>query len=94
MVVQAAEMKFNCFFLMPVIDVFPMKLREELEVAYDADLDAVFDIQAVRLPLAPPWRWDFRASPVAVTPCSTVHTGMRTCYSCRHLPVHLRPAAM
>jgi hypothetical protein len=46
--VQAAEMKFNCFFLMPVIDVFPMKLREELEVAYDADLDAVFDIQAVR----------------------------------------------
>lgn len=48
--VQAAEMKFNCFFLMPVIDVFPMKLREELEVAYDANLDAVFDIQAVRLP--------------------------------------------
>lgn len=45
---QAAELKFNCFFLMPVIDVFPMKLREELEVAYDADLDAVFDIQAVR----------------------------------------------
>ena len=41
-------MKFNCFFLMPVIDVFPMKLREELEIAYEADLNAVFDIQAVR----------------------------------------------
>jgi hypothetical protein len=41
-------MKFNCFFLMPVIDTFPMRLREELEVAYEADLDAVFDVAAVR----------------------------------------------
>lgn len=46
--VQAVEMKFNCFFLMPVIDAFPVRLREELEAAYEADLDAVFDVAAVR----------------------------------------------
>lgn len=50
--VQAVEMKFNCFFLMPVIDAFPVRLREELEAAYEADLDAVFDVAAVR-PLPP-----------------------------------------
>ena len=30
-VVQAVELKFNCFFLMPVVDAFPTRLREELE---------------------------------------------------------------
>ena len=35
------ELKFNCFFLMPVIDSFPTRLREELEAAYEEDLDEV-----------------------------------------------------
>ena len=52
--VQAVEMKFNCFFLMPVIDVFPVRLRTELEAAYEADLDAVFDVAAVRSAPVPP----------------------------------------
>ena len=31
----AAELKFNCFFLMPLVDAFPARLREQLEAAYD-----------------------------------------------------------
>jgi hypothetical protein len=46
--VQAAEMKFNCFFLMPIIDAFPMELRAELEAAFETNLEAVFDVEAVR----------------------------------------------
>ena len=46
--VQAVELKFNCFFLMPVVDSFPTRLREELESAYDDDIDEVFDVTAVR----------------------------------------------
>lgn len=49
-VVQAVELKFNCFFLMPLVDSFPARLREELESAYD-DLDSVFDVGAVRASL-------------------------------------------
>lgn len=49
-VVQAGELKFNCFFLMPLVDSFPARLREELESAYD-DLDSVFDVGAVRASL-------------------------------------------
>jgi hypothetical protein len=49
--VQSVELKFNCFFLMPVIDSFPTRLREELESAYDEDLDEVFDVAAVRTAL-------------------------------------------
>ena len=49
-VVQAVELKFNCFFLMPLVDAFPARLREELEAAYD-DLDSVFDVGAVRASL-------------------------------------------
>ena len=49
-VVQAVELKFNCFFLMPLLDAFPARLREELEAAYD-DLDTVFDVGAVRAAL-------------------------------------------
>ena len=37
----AVELKFNCFFLMPLIDTFPTRLREELEAAYEEDLDEV-----------------------------------------------------
>ena len=47
-VVQAVELKFNCFFLMPVVDAFPTRLREELEAAYEEDIDEVFDVAAVR----------------------------------------------
>ena len=50
-VVQAVELKFNCFFLMPVVDAFPTRLREELERAYEEDLDEVFDVAAVRAAL-------------------------------------------
>ena len=46
--VQSVELKFNCFFLMPVVDTFPTRLREEIESAYIDDLDAVFDVGAVR----------------------------------------------
>lgn len=49
--VQSVELKFNCFFLMPLIDTFPTKLREELEAAYEEDLDDVFDVAAVRTAL-------------------------------------------
>lgn len=44
----AVELKFNCFFLMPMLDAFPGRLREELDSAYVDDLDAVFDVTAVR----------------------------------------------
>ena len=47
---QSVELKFNCFFLMPLLDAFPLRLREELEAAY-ADLDTVFDVGAVRTAL-------------------------------------------
>ena len=49
--VQSVELKFNCFFLMPVVDTFPQRLREELEAAYEEDLDEVFDVAAVRAAL-------------------------------------------
>eukprot|EP00249_Psilotum_nudum_P012773 c23975_g1_i1 orf=519-3485(+) len=46
--VAAAELKFNCFFLMPVVDKFPALLREDLEAAFEEDLDNVFDVAQVR----------------------------------------------
>lgn len=49
--VQSVELKFNCFFLMPIVDAFPTRLREELEAAYEEDLDEVFDVAAVRAAL-------------------------------------------
>ena len=49
--VQSVELKFNCFFLMPIVDAFPTRLREELEAAYEEDLDEVFDVGAVRTAL-------------------------------------------
>ena len=47
-VISCAELKFNCFFLMPIIDRFPGILREHLERAYEEDLDGVFDVASVR----------------------------------------------
>ena len=49
-VVQSVELKFNCFFLMPLVDSFPAALRDDVEAAY-ADLDGVFDVGAVRAAL-------------------------------------------
>nr|BAH23792.1 dynamin-related protein 5B-2 [Physcomitrium patens] len=46
--VASAEMKFNCFFLMPVVDTFPSMLREDLEIAFERDIDHVFDVAHVR----------------------------------------------
>ncbi|KAK3268569.1 hypothetical protein CYMTET_22934 [Cymbomonas tetramitiformis] len=47
-IIASAELKMNCFFLMPVIHKFPMRLREELEQAFDEDIDSVFDVAVVR----------------------------------------------
>ncbi|PKI37811.1 hypothetical protein CRG98_041761 [Punica granatum] len=44
----SAELKFNCFLLMPVIDKLPTLLREDLESAFEDDLDTVFDITNLR----------------------------------------------
>uniref|UniRef100_A0A7N2MWU4 Uncharacterized protein n=1 Tax=Quercus lobata TaxID=97700 RepID=A0A7N2MWU4_QUELO len=35
---------FNCFPLMPVVDKLPALLREDLESAFEDDLDNIFDI--------------------------------------------------
>lgn len=35
-VVQSMELKFNCFFLMPVVDAFPSRLRSQMEALYEA----------------------------------------------------------
>ncbi|KAG6588795.1 Dynamin-like protein ARC5, partial [Cucurbita argyrosperma subsp. sororia] len=40
----SAELKFNCFLLMPVVDKLPVLLREDLESAFESELDTVFDI--------------------------------------------------
>nr|GME13740.1 dynamin-like protein ARC5 isoform X1 [Ipomoea batatas] len=40
----STELKFNCFLLMPVVDKLPALLREDLESAFEDDLDNVFDI--------------------------------------------------
>ncbi|KAK9918350.1 hypothetical protein WJX75_003404 [Coccomyxa subellipsoidea] len=50
-VVQSVELKFNCFFLMPIVDAFPTRLRTDLEAAYEEDLDDVFDVASVRAAL-------------------------------------------
>ncbi|KAK9069555.1 hypothetical protein SSX86_011459 [Deinandra increscens subsp. villosa] len=44
----STELKFNCFFLMPVVDKLPALLREDLESAFGDDLDNVFDITNLR----------------------------------------------
>lgn len=37
-------LQFNCFLLMPVVDKLPALLREDLESAFEDDLDNIFDI--------------------------------------------------
>ena len=46
---QCAELKFNCFFLMPVVDSFPLRMRAEIEGSFDHGLiDQVFDVKSVK----------------------------------------------
>eukprot|EP00240_Pyramimonas_obovata_P003576 CAMPEP_0118946316 /NCGR_PEP_ID=MMETSP1169-20130426/44011_1 /TAXON_ID=36882 /ORGANISM="Pyramimonas obovata, Strain CCMP722" /LENGTH=824 /DNA_ID=CAMNT_0006892251 /DNA_START=57 /DNA_END=2531 /DNA_ORIENTATION=- len=47
-IITAAELKFNCFFLLPILRKFPMRLREQLERAFEEDIDSIFDVHAVR----------------------------------------------
>ncbi|KAK1362411.1 hypothetical protein POM88_046885 [Heracleum sosnowskyi] len=44
----SVELKFNCFLLMPVVDKLPALLREDLESAFEDNLDNVFDITNFR----------------------------------------------
>ncbi|KAG0470966.1 hypothetical protein HPP92_015512 [Vanilla planifolia] len=44
----STELKFNCFLLMPVVDKLPTLLREDLESAFEDDLDTLFDITQLR----------------------------------------------
>ncbi|CAI9103974.1 OLC1v1002574C1 [Oldenlandia corymbosa var. corymbosa] len=44
----SVELKFNCFLLMPVVDKLPALIREDLESAFEDDLDNVFDITNLR----------------------------------------------
>lgn len=43
-----SSLQFNCFLLMPVVDKLPALLREDLESAFEDDLDNVFDITNMR----------------------------------------------
>ncbi|KAL1328165.1 hypothetical protein AAHE18_13G354700 [Arachis hypogaea] len=40
----STELKYNCFLLMPIVDKLPALLREDLESAFEDDLDNIFDI--------------------------------------------------
>ncbi|KAK4837067.1 hypothetical protein QYF36_002572 [Acer negundo] len=44
----SAELKFNCFLLMPVVDKLPALLREDLESVFEDDMDNVFDLTNLR----------------------------------------------
>ncbi|KAK4777641.1 hypothetical protein SAY87_017828 [Trapa incisa] len=44
----SAELKFNCFLLMPVIDKLPALLQEDLDSAFEDDLDNIFNITNLR----------------------------------------------
>ncbi|KAL6986651.1 ARP2/3 actin-organizing complex subunit Arc5 [Sarracenia purpurea var. burkii] len=44
----SSELKFNCFLLMPVVDKLPALLREDLESAFEDDIDNVFDVTNLR----------------------------------------------
>jgi len=47
-IVQSVELKFNCFFLMPLLNDFNSFLRNEMEDAFEISLDSVFDVKSVR----------------------------------------------
>lgn len=43
-----ARPQFNCFFLMPVVDTFPARLRSEMEAAYECGVEGLFDVCGAR----------------------------------------------
>ncbi|KAL2930183.1 Dynamin-like protein ARC5 [Bienertia sinuspersici] len=43
----SAELKFNCFLLMPIVDKLPERLREDLS-KFEDDVDSIFDIASMR----------------------------------------------
>ena len=47
-VITCVELKFNAFFLMPMMDEFPTHLREVLETAYADDVDGIFNVSNIR----------------------------------------------
>ncbi|KAM3273448.1 hypothetical protein ACQJBY_042976 [Aegilops geniculata] len=42
------ELKFNCFLLMPIVDKLAVLLREDLESAFEDDLDSIFSVTELR----------------------------------------------
>ncbi|CAN6339849.1 unnamed protein product [Urochloa humidicola] len=42
------ELKFNCFLLMPIVDKLPALLRQDLESAFEDELDSIFDVPQLR----------------------------------------------
>ncbi|CAL4903932.1 unnamed protein product [Urochloa decumbens] len=42
------ELKFNCFLLMPIVDKLPALLRQDLESAFEDELDSIFDVSQLR----------------------------------------------
>ncbi|PAN16249.1 hypothetical protein PAHAL_3G048200 [Panicum hallii] len=42
------ELKFNCFLLMPIVDKLPALLRQDLESAFEDELDSIFDVTQLR----------------------------------------------
>ncbi|KAG2615162.1 dynamin-like protein ARC5 isoform X2 [Panicum virgatum] len=42
------ELKFNCFLLMPIVDKLPVLLRQDLESAFEDELDSIFDVTQLR----------------------------------------------
>ncbi|KMT03685.1 hypothetical protein BVRB_8g190220 [Beta vulgaris subsp. vulgaris] len=43
----SAELKFNCFLLMPIVDKLPERLREDLS-KFEDDVDTIFDAASLR----------------------------------------------
>jgi hypothetical protein len=48
---RTVSMKFNCFFLMPFLDDFPIYLRDQLDEMYNSDMGEMFDIAEARMAL-------------------------------------------
>jgi hypothetical protein len=42
------QLQFNCFLLMPIVDKLAALLREDLESAFEDDLDGIFNVTQLR----------------------------------------------
>lgn len=42
------KLQFNCFLLMPIVDKLPALLRQDLESAFEEQLDSIFDVTQLR----------------------------------------------